>query len=278
MNSKLAFCMDNASQATHVNLSPEQIDYFSENGYLILAQFFSPEEIKRLSSIADHLQAKAEELSKKQTGKVLHLGTQFVIDKINAKTQIHRIVWAGAAEHELLNLARQPKLLIPVAQLLDSDTADHLINQLHYKLPQDGVDFAWHQDIKNRRTFDPNWKDINGKGSFVQVIIAIDAMKIENGTIFFVPQSHKSGDLFLDKIADEKELARIAHLDLAVPYLLEPGDVLFMHPYLVHGSFANNSTEPRRIFINGFSYPGANTGIYPGEGSSQRIRLREPVK
>ncbi len=254
-------------------LSQQQIDFYFANGYLIVPNFFSASELRTVASCAARLQAEADQLALQQNGKIMYRGTQFVLDRINERTQIHRIVWAGAAEPELLALGRQQKLLVPVGQLLGSATADHLINQLHYKLPNDGVKFDWHQDIKNRRTFDAQWQDLNQKGSFVQTIIAIDPMTAENGAIFYVPKSHFAGDLFLDKITDRDELKRVAKLEQAVPLLLNPGDVIFMHPYLVHGSEPNESKESRRIFINGFSYPGANKQPYPGEGSAQQIVL-----
>jgi len=255
-------------------LTQSQLDLYNAEGLLVIPGFFTKEEVKQVSQIADRLQKEAEALSLEQTGKVMHKGTQFVVDRNNNKLQIHRIVWAGAAEPQLLKLARQPKLLEPVAQILGSDQADQLINQLHYKLPNDGVKFAWHQDVKNRRTFDPSWEDLNHKGSFVQTIIAIDPNTTENGGMYYVPKSHVRGDLFLDKISDPDELNRIGELDKAVPLVLNPGDIVFMHPYLVHGSEPNESAKPRRIFINGFSYPGANKQPYPGEGSAQRVVLK----
>lgn len=257
----------------HLMLSQQQLDQYEAEGILVIRNFFSPAELQQVADCADRLQKEAETLSLQQSGKVMHKGTQFVIDRNNNKIQIHRIVWAGAAEPQLLKLAQQSKLLRPVAQILNSDEADQLINQLHYKIPNDGVKFAWHQDVKNRRTFDPQWEDLNKKGSFVQTIIAIDQMTADNGTIFYVPYSHKRGDLFLETITDEQELHRVAELDKAIPLLLNPGDIIFMHPYLVHGSEANESALTRRIFINGFSYPGANKQPYPGEGSAQRIAL-----
>jgi ectoine hydroxylase-related dioxygenase (phytanoyl-CoA dioxygenase family) len=254
-------------------LSPQQLAAYEENGLLIISNFFSEEDLQQVSNGADRLQAAAEQLSKQQTGKIMHKGTQFVIERKNDTTQIQRIVWVGSAEPELLKLGRQSKILVPVGQILGSNTADQLINQLHYKLPNDEVKFDWHQDVKNRRTFDPKWQDINKKGSFVQTIIAVDPMTADNGTIYYVPHSHLHGDLFLDKITDRAELARVAELDKATPLLMNPGDIVFMHPYLVHGSEPNTSASPRRVFINGFAYPGANKEPYPGEGSAQSVSL-----
>lgn len=263
-----------SQQINDIVLLKSQIDEYSAEGLLVIHEFFTKEEVKQVSQCADRLQKAAEVLSLQQTGQVMHKGTQFVIDRNNDKMQIHRIVWAGAAEPQLLKLARQPKLLVPVAQILESDRADQLINQLHYKLPNDNVKFDWHQDVKNRRMLDPNWEDLNHKGSFVQTIIAIDPNTVENGGLYYVPKSHLHGDLFLDKITDAEELKVVGKLDEAVPLNLNPGDIVFMHPYLVHGSEPNESAKPRRIFINGFSYPGANKQRYPGDGSSQSISLK----
>ncbi len=258
----------------NVALSQNQIDEYYATGILIIPNFFNKQEIEQVSLCANRLQMEADKLSQEQTGKVMHKGTQFVIDKKNNKLQIHRIVWVGSAEPQLLKLGRQLKILVPVGQLLGSTEADHLINQLHFKLPNDEVKFDWHQDIKNRRNFDPNWQDVNQKGSFVQTIIAIDPMTEKNGAIYYVPKSHTRGDLFLDKITDAEELKKIGELDKAIPLLLNPGDIVFMHPYLIHGSQPNESSMSRRAFINGFSYPGANKQPYPGEGSAQRIVLQ----
>lgn len=254
-------------------LSEAQLKEYNDEGILLIRNFFSKDEVSEVSNCAINLQQVADTLSLQQTGKVMHEGTQFVIDRPGDKIQIHRIVWAGAMEPKLLRLGRQQKLLVKVGQILDSKKADHLINQLHYKLPNDGVQFGWHQDIKNRKTFDPLWADINKQGSFVQTIIAIDPMLEENSTIYYVPKSHKRGDLYLETITDDKKLSSVAELDKAVPLIMHPGDIVFMHPYLVHGSEPNTSEKPRKVFINGFSYPGANKQPYPGIGSAETISL-----
>jgi ectoine hydroxylase-related dioxygenase (phytanoyl-CoA dioxygenase family) len=252
-------------------LSQKQIESFFNEGFLIIPDCFNKAEIEVLANKANILKIEAEELAQHSCGKVMNRGTQFIVDKIEDIVQISRIVWAGAAEPELLSISRQDKLLCPISQILGSKEADQLINQLHYKLPHDGVNFFWHQDVHNRRNFDPEWQDINGKGSFVQSIIAIDPMTIENGAIFMIPQSMKYGEIPYENF--QNRLATILTSDKIIPLLLNPGDVVLMHPYLIHGSFPNESEESRTILINGFAYPGANTKAYPGVGSAERINL-----
>ena len=253
------------------SLSEQQIEIFFDEGYLIIQNHFKEEEIKIIADKANALIGVAEELAQHSSGKVMSKGTQFVIDKVNNTVQISRIVWAGAAEPELLKISRQDKLLLPIAQLLNSNEADHLINQLHYKLPHDGVHFTWHQDIYHRLNYDENWQDLNGKGSFVQSFIAIDRMTVKNGAIFIVTMSNKYGAI------PRQDLEKQINFNSAIPLLLNPGDLVFIHPYLVHGSFPNESEESRLLLVNGFSYPGANIKKYPGIGSAERIHLIEEL-
>ena len=75
------------------------------------------------------------------------------------------------------------------------------------------------------------------------------------------PGSHRLGDVALGdedvRIADtplidgwlrEKGLDPRALVELA----LEPGDVAYWHPHLIHGSGPNTSTMDRRSYVNGF--------------------------
>jgi ectoine hydroxylase-related dioxygenase (phytanoyl-CoA dioxygenase family) len=267
-------------------LSSAQLESYVKNGFLVVTNFFSQGEIQEVVSSTKRLQSEAEKLSKKlskrQTEKVLHRGTQFVIDRpINPgdPVVIHRLTWACGMEPGLRTLARQPKLLVPISQLLESRQADHLICQVHPKISGDMVAFGWHQDVQNRRIFDPDWEDIKGNGSFVQTLVAIDDMDEGNGGLMYVPNDRLGAlgleafkELYLDapkKIASLSDRLAAA----AIPIQMKAGDILFMNPYLVHGSCPNTSERRRILFINGFSYPGANKKPYPGEGSAKKISL-----
>ena len=78
--------------------------------------------------------------------------------------------------------------------------------------------------------------------------------------------------LFPVALADEREPRTCAR------YLREAAgpidsDVVMFGPYTVHCSQPNVSEHPRRVFINGFAYPGANTRLYPGRGAGRLVRL-----
>ncbi len=252
-------------------ISEDQISKFLDSGYLILPALFSSQEVEILLNKANSLEYKARNLSKNLADSEVHpvkeQGSVFVIQNIEQLVKIHRIVWAGAAEPDLLNISKQSKLLTPISQLLESPKAAHIINSLHLKLPNDGVEFSIHQDIHHRRNYDSNWENINGGRTYVVCVTSINSMTENNGPIMIIAGSHKQGEIPRDHLKDRFEF------NTAIPLLLEPGDTACMHQYLVHWSLPNESSDSRLVLINGFAYPGANHSPYPGDGSGVIIEL-----
>jgi len=236
---------------------------FRKDGYVIVPDVFSPVEIRKISQSFDRLQKAAASLNKT----TLKDGTQFVVEN----QKILRIVWVAAHEPLLRDLGADKRITQNVGQLLGSASMDHLICQAHFKLPGDQVSFTWHQDAEHRGFGTEDWKDLNGTGSYVQTIVAIDPMTEENGPVMILPRSHRDGFLGLNQPGVRRE--KVVPEDRLVSVKMDPGSVMFFGPYLVHGSKPNNSQKPRRIFINGFAYPGANSRKYPGEGSGYRLTL-----
>ena len=177
----------------------------------------------------------------------------------------------AGAEPSLLKIGEDSRILLPVSQLLNSTTAEQLICQGHYKLPGDEVKFDWHQDCQHRGFGSQDWNDIDGRGSYVQTLMAIDEVTPENGPVNFIPYTVEKGYLELE---NQSNPTQFFDLSQAVPMLMQPGDVAFFHPYAIHGSDPNRSTGPRRVFINGFAAPGANHRVYPGRGAGRTVRLK----
>lgn len=243
----------NLAKASFFN---QYVKDFYELGYCLIPNLFEQNEVARISKLFDRLQKIASSLHATQYVK----GTQFVVER----RSIQRVVWSCSIEPELKKFGTDPRITKVVAAILESQRFDHLICQAHFKLPGDKVEFAWHQDTEHRRFGTKLWKDVNGKGSYVQTVTAVDAMKLSNSPIMVIPKSSHLGHLALNvgnnrqKLVDESKLVSI---------VMEPGSVLFFGPYLIHGSMENRSSQARRVFINGFSYPGANSRQYPGNGS-----------
>ncbi len=244
-------------------LTKKQINDFYTIGFVVIRQLFKPQEIEKIKNSFDRLQTIASTLKVTQDFN----GSHFVVEG----NRIDRIVWMGGAEPDLLSVGEDARLLLPVSQLLEVSHMEQLICQGHYKLPGDEVKFDWHQDCQHRGAGTQDWIDVDGRGSYVQSLMAIDEVTSENGPVFFVPNTVHQGYLELEKHPRPTELFDIKS---AVPLIMKPGDVAFFSPYAIHGSEPNYSKGPRRVFINGFAYPGANQKVYPGKGAGRTVRLQ----
>lgn len=237
---------------------------YMERGFVVLPGFYSPGEVAELSNAFSRLETRAHGLTGPTT-----VGTSlFVVEARPSGVRIDRIVWCGGVEPVLGTLGRSPALLTAAASILGTREMDQLINQAHIKNPGDGVRFDFHQDSAHRRYGTDLFHDVNGKGSFVQTLTALDRMDADNGGLFVLPESHRRGHV---APIDGKLPDGAFDLSRAVPLVLAPGDTLFMNPFTVHGSGPNRGSTQRRLFINGFATPGANRREYPGAGRGFRV-------
>ena len=189
----------------------------------------------------------------------------------NGSRRLLRVVWAGGCEPELLACGRDPRLTAVVGQLFGAGRAVHLLNQLHAKYPNDGLEFEPHQDSEHRRYGTPEWRDVDGRGSYVQAVVAIDDSTLDNGPLVFYPGSGRRGHL------DPGEVRRDFQDREGVPALLKAGSAAFFGPYVVHRSAENRGGAPRRILINGFARAGANSREYFGSGTGVPLDLFAPA-
>lgn len=262
-------------------LSPSDLRRFYDDGYLIIEDLFSREEVEEMAAAAERIRALGREIAAALSAdepaagerKIEHGGSQFVFggsDRSMGSTRLLRVVWAGGCEPSFLACGRDARLTSIVGQLLGASTAVQLLNQLHAKYPNDGLEFEPHQDSEHRRYGTPEWRDVDGRGSYVQTVVAIDDTTPENGPLIFYPRSGRQGHL-------DPATVRSDYRDRpGVPALLEAGSAAFFGPYVVHRSAENRGAAPRRIAINGFALPGANSRSYFGAGTGVPVELFQP--
>ena len=261
-----------------MRLTPAQVDDFFGRGWVVVPALFGSDELAAARAAFERLHATAQRLRVTQD----HAGARFVLTggAPGGGVVVQRVVWAGGAEPALLDIGADPRLVGPALQLLGSGRCEQLLCQAHFKMPGDGVSFDWHQDVQHRDKGPGSWRDINGRGSYVQTLLAVDEMRADNGPLQFVPREAVRLDArgrlhdahydygkpmgAGDGVGDEAVDARRAET-ITGP----AGSVIFFGPYAVHGSTPNTSASPRRVLINGYAYPGANGRVYPGEGSGR---------
>ena len=253
-------------------LTREQVEEFHEVGLIVLPGLFDAAEVGRIRRCFDELERMAAGMS----GTGMNEGSYFVLGTKDDTRVIKRVVWAGGSQSYLLEIGADPRLTLPAAQLLGSDSMEQLLNQAHFKRPHDGVIFGWHQDIQHRDKGAGTWRDVNGKGSFVQTLLAIDDMSPDSGPLQFIPGSSRWGRVdFGDHDYDRPDYTPRTPPEFreedVVTVAAKAGDVLMFGPYTAHASFENTSPTYRRVLINGYAQPGANNREYPGRGACRKL-------
>jgi len=176
----------------------------------------------------------------------------------------------GLARH----LAEQPQVVERVAAILGPDI-DCFQSQFILKNPG-VIGQPWHQDSHYFK-FD--------RQPQVGVWVALSEATLENGCLWVVPGSHAAGEIF-EHVPDRRPAANRGYLEIVsqdtsgrAPALMEPGDVLFFHSYLMHMS-TDNVADSRRVAMV-YHYGRAGTQIVaPPENVAnlERVQRWVPVR
>jgi ectoine hydroxylase-related dioxygenase (phytanoyl-CoA dioxygenase family) len=254
---------EGSHETTKGFLSKEDIELFHKQGYVIVRNAFQPDELSHLNNAVSSATERSAEMAKSSQEEMFYIdGSRIVCNRQEDNSlRIARINGCCGVEPSLLSIVRSEKMVISFFELLGTRELEHLIAQIHPKLPGDGVEYPRHQDIQFRKSFDPEWQDVLGNGSYAICIMPVDPMAPENGGLWIDENSYPP--------SQDLEESRVW-------IYAEPGDLLFMHPYLFHGSSANTSaTSSRRTLLTGFCAFGANHKAYPGAQVNTHLRWTE---
>lgn len=248
-------------------LTSEDIALFYKQGYLLKKQCLNQEEMHRLNeditlfidrTLTEIQQSDDQSLSDQD--QILNInGSRIVFKRFpNQAISIARVNGLSGIQPLLLDIVRSKKMMHTFFELLNTSDLEHLISQVHPKMPGDGIAYPKHRDIQFRQSFDPDWQDVLGNGSYAICIIPIDRMTQENGGLWIDRNNYPEPQGL------EEDLVWIT---------AEPGDFFFMHPYLFHGSGPNLSSMSRKTLLTGFCAFGANHKAYPGSDANTRLTL-----
>lgn len=150
--------------------------------------------------------------------------------------------------------------LLKVAEALNGPDFTPFTDGIWIKEPELGTSVAWHQDGTTLWQRSDWHEDIHGFNFMTQLYDTT----AENA-LWVVPGSHKLGKIDIRKrVAD----AGTDRLPEATPMLCKAGDVAICNRQVLHGSFANTSSQRRVTVVHGFhmrdSVLGAETSFPAG--------------
>lgn len=220
----------------YLSTSPELIQSYRKDGYVILRNLFTAAEVDKLYSTAledDAMRKNALDLND-QTGK---------------KTKLS--LWFTPGNDVFGYMTRSNRIIRSIEPLLDSDTpVCHFHSKLMQKEPRVGGAWEWHQDYgywyKNQFMF---------PDQLISVMVALTPANKENGCLQIIKGSHKLGRVN-HGFAGEQVGADLVFVNNALKTMeliycnLNPGDALIFHSNLLHRSEANLSDKPRWSIIS----------------------------
>ncbi|KKW89525.1 ectoine hydroxylase [Sphingobium chungbukense] len=224
-------------------ISMEQAAQFDRDGYLVMDNLFSDEEVAFLQREAGRLLADPDALEEETV--ISEPGSREIrsIFRIHAQSQV---VARLAADRRLADVARF---------LLGDDVYIHQ-SRLNYKPGFRGKEFYWHSDFETWHIEDgmPRMRALS-----MSVLLAENTA--HNGPLMLIPGSHRSfltcvGETPEDHyrmslkqqeygVPDEDSLAELAHKHGIVAPTGKPGSVVIFDCNIMHGSNGNITPFPR---------------------------------
>ncbi|KAI9030285.1 hypothetical protein DFJ74DRAFT_702611 [Hyaloraphidium curvatum] len=215
-------------------LSEAQLKQFSEEGWLLIPNVFSPTECELLRREAEAIYSQQrQEIFREKSGAPR---TAFAAHTYNTAF--------GA-------LGRDGRLLAPVEQIFGERTYMHQF-KINAKAAFTGEVWQWHQDYGT-------WLRDDGmpEPRAMNIAVFLDPVMAINGPLMLIPRSHRAGNLKAGHdrsttnyplwTLDEGDVARLADEGGIVAPTGAAGSVLLFHGNLVHGSAPNITPYPRRI-------------------------------
>lgn len=217
-----------------MKLSPEQLDRFDRDGYLVLPALFAPEEVAVLTA---------------ELPRIFALDRPEILRAENG--EIRGALAMERYSEPFARLLRHPRLVEPARQVLGGAVYCHQYKVIA-KEPFGTLDFPWHQDFASWHVHDGMPEPLA-----MNYALFLDEVTEFNGPITFIPGSHRDGLLPsaatrlpaitpLYTMPAEVVRARVAEGGLVAPKGA-PGAAVFFHGCMAHASAPNISPWTRHI-------------------------------
>ena len=218
-------------------ISDRDVQFYRDNGYLVVENVFSADEVAALRADTEAMVAKAAEVT--ANNDIYDLEDSHSPDQ----PRIRRIKLPHRISPVMNDLLRSDHILAPVRDLVGPDVRLHT-TKLNLKSAGYGAAIEWHQDF----AFYPHTND-----DVLAVGVLIDDMVEENGPLMVFPGTHK-GEIFdhhangvfagaMDLAANGLDMGR------AVQLTGPAGSISIHHGHIVHGSALNTSARDRRMLF-----------------------------
>lgn len=234
------------------------VELFHEQGYLIIRNAFSQEEIQDgIDGMVDLIAGKNPEFK----GLMFENAVKDRVYELSGEERmdsLRKLMWFVEYDERLKALAENSGLLAVVRRIIGSNDLTMFQDMGLIKPPRIGREKPWHQDLA--------YFNLPVDTTVVGVWIAFDPTDADNGCMMVMPGSHKSGPTVHFRRRDWQICDTHVSRNAAVAVPMQPGDCLLFHGLIHHGTPAN-WTDRRRRAVQ-YHYRASNV-----EQMSQEYRL-----
>jgi phytanoyl-CoA hydroxylase len=207
-------------------ITADHVKKFREEGFFILHNLFSAEEIDALTEHIDRFAASHEEQLRTQGG-----------SGISRPNEISFTAHLASHDPTIMAFTTRNEFIELTSTLLKDDISLYW-DQAVYKKPETPREFPWHQD---------NGYFVTDPAEYVTCWLALDDATVENGCIWVIPRSHHQG------LVEHKDtsIGKQCYFgeDPGIPVPLRKGSMAVFSSLLFHRSGPNVSNTVRKGYI-----------------------------
>ena len=217
-----------------MSLTHSQKTAYERDGFLLVEELLTEAEVEAL-------RVRAQEIG---SGKLKHVPSEWLREEPGIQAEqgggpsgmdrLRKLEFLAWYDDVYLSLAKHPKILAVVEEILETRDLKLLADEMFMKPPVHGSAKEYHQDATSWPWLIPH--------AWVTAWVALDDVTLKNGALQMVVGSHKLGMVPADCV-EKLETDDILAQEVTVP--VKAGGCIFLHSLSLHAS-AGNVTQQRR--------------------------------
>lgn len=239
-------------------LTQDQINFYQENGYLLVKGLLSKDEAAFYRSLSHAL---IDRLSQQRSVEA----TWGSAKELAKETKLHHCHDVQFYDAAFSRLIVDERMMDAASALMATENIQLHHSKMFIKPPAKGSPFPMHQD----QPYFPHRDH-----TMTAVIVHFDDAPEEKGCVRVVPGSHKLGPLPHEAEGGWHLPFSQYPLESAVSCPAEAGDALFFNYLTIHGSGVNVSNEARTTVLIQMRDPSDPPSIATHESRGQGMMLR----
>jgi phytanoyl-CoA hydroxylase len=251
-----------------MSLTQEQIEEFDRNGFVVVKNLVSPENLASLRRKVDEVQNTI--LEAQAAARARNSGVGYIVEgggtAVAAKPVLRKLAELAPNDEFFRSIAAQTNILDAVSALTGGGRGVYLYSdQVFLKPAHCGSEKPLHQDN--------SYFKVTPMTAGVTCWMALDDATLENGCMHYIPGTHKLGLVKHKAIKDTPHLVPDSDTPFGdeVPVPIPAGACIFHHLLAMHSSKANTSPNSRRAWALHYANASAESSVKP---FAEMLRVR----